>query len=56
MEKRQKGESVWDKFGGKKSGTLWFYRTFLEIYQADNFPSVLLTELQDVVSQLETNS
>lgn len=53
MEKRQRGEAVWDRFGGKRSGSLWFYRTFLDIYKADNFPSILLAELEQVILELE---
>lgn len=52
-ESRQKGEAVWEKFSGGKEGTLWFYSTFLEIYQSDSFKSVLVAELKQVIHQLE---
>ncbi|MBD2137051.1 HD domain-containing protein [Anabaena sp. FACHB-1237] len=53
MDKRQKGDVIWDKFGGQRSGTLWFYRAFLDIYKADNFPSILVAELEQVILELE---
>jgi (p)ppGpp synthase/HD superfamily hydrolase len=54
-ERRQQGEIIWEKFSGGKEGTLWFYRAFVEIYEADNFQSILLPELKQVLHQLESD-
>jgi (p)ppGpp synthase/HD superfamily hydrolase len=47
------GESVWDKFKGGKAGTLWFYRSLLEIYRqtGSNF---LVSEIERAVDRLES--
>ena len=49
----REGDTVWQKFKGGKEGSLWFYRSLLEIYQqgASNF---LKTELERVVCELES--
>ena len=48
----QEGDRVWDKFNGGKQGTLWYYRSLVEIFQQleDNF---LVAELARVVAQIE---
>ena len=49
---RKENEMVWDKFNGGKTGTLWYYRSLIEIFEQfeDNF---LLDELKRVVNQIE---
>ena len=48
----REGDVVWQKFSGGKDGTLWFYRSLLQIYQRR--PSPLLTpELDRVISILD---
>lgn len=49
----REGDAVWDKFKGGKAGTLWFYRSLLEIYQqgGSNF---LLSEIERIVDRLES--
>ncbi|GAB4202669.1 MAG: HD domain-containing protein [Coleofasciculaceae cyanobacterium] len=49
----REGENVWQKFKGGKHGTLWFYRSFLEIYQqkGSNF---LIQELTRLIYRLES--
>jgi (p)ppGpp synthase/HD superfamily hydrolase len=51
----REGEKVWQKFKGGKEGTLWFYRSFLEIYQqkGSNF---LTQELTRLIARLEVTS
>jgi (p)ppGpp synthase/HD superfamily hydrolase len=46
------GESVWLRFKGGKEGTLWFYRSCLEVYQqqGSNYCTV---ELARLISRLE---
>jgi (p)ppGpp synthase/HD superfamily hydrolase len=47
------GEKVWHKFKGGKHGTLWFYRSFLEIYQ-QNGSNFLKQELTRLIYRLES--
>ena len=46
------GEEIWQRFAGRKAGTLWYYRSVLDVLsQAGTTP--LIEELDRVVSQLE---
>jgi (p)ppGpp synthase/HD superfamily hydrolase len=49
---RKENEMVWDKFNGGKTGTLWYYRSLIEIFEQyeGNF---LLNELKRVINQIE---
>ncbi len=49
---RFKGEKVWEYFRGGKEGTLWYYRTLLEVFQAGE-PNRLIDELEHTVRELE---
>ena len=49
---RKEGETLWDRFTGKKDGTLWYYRTLAKTFR-ENYPSPLADELGRVVSELE---
>ncbi len=49
---RIEGESLWDRFTGKKDGTLWYYRTLAHTFREID-PSPLADELGRVVSELE---
>jgi (p)ppGpp synthase/HD superfamily hydrolase len=57
MDHHQVGEAVWDRFAGKKEGTLWYYRSLLHAYGKHPAPTQqvlpLISELERVVSQLE---
>ncbi len=49
---RQMGDEIWQRFTGKKEGTLWYYRSLVNAFrQVDATP--LIEELDRVVSQLE---
>ncbi len=49
---RSLGEEIWQRFAGRKAGTLWYYRSVLDVLsQAGKTP--LVEELDRVVSQLE---
>lgn len=48
---RQDGERVWQRFKGKREGTLWYYRALADELSSGN--TWLATELQRVVSELE---
>lgn len=55
LDYRQLGDDLFDRFQGGKSGTLWYYRSLVEVYrQTDRVPPALLGELDRVVSELET--
>ena len=51
-DRDREGEAVWEKFKGGKAGTLWFYRSLLEIYRLGG-TNFLLSELNRIVEQLE---
>jgi len=48
------GETVWLRFTAGKEGTLWFYRSFLEIVQQQN-SSFFALELARLISRLEVS-
>ena len=52
-DRDREGEAVWDKFKGGKAGTLWFYRSLLEIYRqaGSNF---LVFEIERIVDRLSS--
>jgi len=45
-------DATWDKFKGGKEGTLWYYRSLIDVFEQfeDNF---LLDELKRVVDQIK---
>lgn len=49
---RAVGESVWARFSGGREGTLWYYRTVLDIL-LEGRPNRLIGELERVVTELE---
>jgi GTP pyrophosphokinase len=48
---RNLGPATWDRFNGKKLGTLWYYRSLLRSYR--DLPPALLAELRRVFEELE---
>ena len=59
-ELRVHGDSVFEKFQGKKGGTLWYYRALVEVFRkAGSNPlgsNALIDELDRVVTELESLS
>jgi len=51
-EYRAHGEAVWSAFRGGREGTIWYYRTLLEVLQRGR-PLPIVQELADVWNQLE---
>lgn len=49
---RVEGDRVWERFSGRRDGTLWYYRAVLDVLRAR--PNRLVEELQRVVAELET--
>ncbi len=52
---RVHGDSVFEKFQGKKEGTLWYYRALLDVFRkASSNPNPLVDELDRAVTELES--
>ncbi len=51
-EVRTHGDSVYDRFAGKKLGTLWYYRELLGVFREAG-ANPLVEELERVVTELE---
>ena len=49
---RREGDAVWDRFSGRRDGTLWYYRAVLDVLR-EGAPNRLIDELQRVVTELE---
>jgi len=49
---RELGESIWERFQGRRDGTLWYYRALLQEFQRRGTNRVV-RELQRVVTDLE---
>jgi (p)ppGpp synthase/HD superfamily hydrolase len=50
---REVGEKVWDRFSGKRDGTLWYYRALLDEFKRKR-ANPLIEELERAVIQLES--
>ena len=50
---RSEGDSVWDRFNGRREGTLWYYRAVLDVL-LEGKPNRLIAELQRAVEELES--
>ena len=46
------GESVWERFQGRKEGTLWYYRALVDAFRKTE-TTVIIEELERVVAQIE---
>ncbi len=49
---RDIGEPLWDRFTGRKQGTLWYYRALVDAFRKAG-PSPLVDELERVVTEVE---
>jgi GTP pyrophosphokinase len=49
---RKIGETVFDRYSGGKAGTLWYYRTLVNVFQASG-PRSIAEELDRVVAEVE---
>ena len=49
---REVGESLWERFNGGKEGTLWYFRSLVEVFVEQDRGS-LVEELRRVVSEIE---
>jgi len=49
---REFGDSVWERFQGKRDGTLWYYRSLVDEFRKRDVNS-LVNQLERVVTELE---
>jgi (p)ppGpp synthase/HD superfamily hydrolase len=49
---REFGESVWERFQGKRDGTLWYYRSLVDEFRKRD-ANPLVNQLERIVNQLE---
>ncbi|HEY9835795.1 MAG TPA: hypothetical protein V6D27_02790, partial [Vampirovibrionales bacterium] len=47
------GETVWDRFKGGKTGTLWYYRALVEAFRLTAVNPNLFAELERTVTAIE---
>ena len=50
---QKEGDTIWDWFKGKKSGTLWYYQSLANIFDESSY-SFLKQELRQLVEELIT--
>jgi (p)ppGpp synthase/HD superfamily hydrolase len=50
---RREGDSVWERFSGHRDGTLWYYRSVLDVLRVGK-ANRLVDELERAVTELET--
>ena len=53
MDYRTQGEKLWTRFHGERDGTLWYYRTLVEVLRSDARAGVV-GELDRAVTELES--
>lgn len=46
------GEAIWDRFNGKRAGTLWYYQALLKEFRRRK-PNRVVNELERVVTELK---
>ena len=49
---REFGEAIWERFNGRREGTLWYYRSLVQEFKRGE-PSRLVRELEIAVGELE---
>ena len=52
---RDIGGAIWDRFTGKKEGSLWYYRALADVFLTNPANPFLAEELNRVVVELETS-
>jgi len=50
------GERVWEKFNGKREGTLWYYSALLAEFQQSSLPRPLVDELARTIAAMQALS
>ena len=49
---QQHGDVIWERFKGGKDGTLWYYRSLVDVFQENDF-SPMVGELQRVYNEID---
>ena len=52
MDYQRVGDQVWDRFRGGKAGSLWYFRSLLEIFR-QRYPHPMLKEFERLLEYLE---
>ena len=52
MDLRQHGSSVWERFQGRREGSLWYYRELIKAFR-EQAPQALVGELERTVEELD---
>lgn len=52
MDVRQHGDVVWERFSGKRDGSLWYYRALVEAFR-DGWSHSIVDDLDREVAELE---
>lgn len=52
MDLRENGPGVWERFTGRREGSLWYYRALVEAFRG-RAPGPLVDELDRAVAELE---
>lgn len=55
MDLRENGPGVWERFTGKRDGSLWYYRALVDSFRG-RAPRPLVEELERAVADLEDES
>ena len=50
---RNEGDSVWSRFTGGRDGSLWYYRVLVDALHARGQFTIMVGELERVVSEIE---
>lgn len=50
---RTDGDAVFQRFKGKKAGTIWYYRALIDAFRATNTEEALIDELNRTLTEIE---
>ena len=51
---REHGATTWSKFKGGRDGSLWYYRTLVEVFNKTDLPQGLVEELRLTVETMQS--
>ncbi|PWH15510.1 MAG: phosphohydrolase [Anaerolineae bacterium] len=54
LDYQRVGDRVWDRFRGGKEGSLWYFRSLLEVFKV-KYPHPMVTEFERLLAFLEAN-
>ncbi|MEI8132926.1 MAG: hypothetical protein WCG34_10875, partial [Leptolinea sp.] len=49
---REKGDAVWERFKGRKDGSLWYYRSLVKEYKSSDESHPVFNELERIVREI----